>query len=470
MKRLLLAGLVLLHLALAVPAAAEARGPTVYGALQSLQRSDALSAEAYGEDSSTYTAALRAVKRLSGTRRAELGSVLANVQQIAAAGELTSSRAPAVFLTLERNLQWWTAKPLLSPDQRVSFPESRLVWEYYPGQGLEIQWLATFGEANGYYLEGHENTQLREVLEEAIPLATQRAGGIAWEYLFHFDGGSPPWTSGLSQGTAIQALSRAYSRLKEPAYLTAAQQALGLFQTPPPAGVRVDTPAGAHYLEYTYAPHERILNGFIQAVTGLYDYAKLTGDPLGLKLFQDGDAEARVEVPHYNTGAWSRYDQSSESNLNYHELLAEFLQNLCQRTGQGPPTPAPPSPTTPAAPSTPPTTPIPGDAIFCTTTQRFTADLHTPPAIALLTRKLPTKTRAGVQLSLSKIATVSLTIRHGARVVWTNSALVEGGRPRLLWVTPSKPGTYSVSIRAVDLAGNSATVSGTIAVQAARRR
>ena len=529
MRRLLLGGLALVSLAL--PATAAARGPTVYGALQSLGRSGALSAEADGEYSSTYTEALHAVKRLSGTRRAELGSVLANVQQIAAAGELTSSRAPAVFLTLERNLQWWTAKPLLSPDQRVSFPESRLVWEYYPGQGIEIQWLATFGEANGYYLEGHENTQLKEVLEEAIPLATQRAGGIAWEYLFHFDGGSPPWTSGLSQGTAIQALSRAYSRLKEPALLTAAQQALGLFQTPPPAGVRVATPAGAHYLEYTYAPRERILNGFIQAVTGLYDYAKLTGDPLGLKLFQDGDAEARVEVPHYDTGAWSLYDQHSESDLNYHVLLAEFLQNLCQRTGQGPPTPPtpapsatppPPAPTPATPPSTtggataaaigsgrpptggataaaigsgrpptggataaaigsgrsptgatasvvkaPPPTPIPGDAIYCTTAQRFTADLHTPPAIALLTRTLRPKTRAGVQLSLSKIATVSLTIRQGARVVWTNGALVEGGRPRLLWVTPSRPGTYTVSIRAVDLAGNSATTSGAIAVQAA---
>ncbi len=69
-----------------------------------------------------------------------------------------------------------------------------------------------------------------------------------------------------------------------------------------------------------------------------------------------------------------------------------------------------------------------------------------------------------MQLSLSKIATVSLTIRRGGRVVWSNSALVERGDPRLLWVTPSKPGTYSVSITAVDLAGNSASTSGTIAL------
>ena len=59
----------------------------------------------------------------------------------------------------------------------MSFPGSRIVWEYYPGQGIEIQWLATFGEANGYYLSGHENANLRQLLGEVIPLATQRAGG-----------------------------------------------------------------------------------------------------------------------------------------------------------------------------------------------------------------------------------------------------------------------------------------------------
>ena len=433
----------------------------MYGTLQSLKNSGALSAEAYGEDASTYTEALSAVKHLSGARRAELESVIANVQQIAASGQMIPSRLPAMMLTLENNVTWWSHEPLPAADQHVSFPDSHLVWEYYPGQGIEIQWLATFGEANGYYDNGHENTQLREVLEEAIPLATQRAGGIAWEYFFHFDGGAPPWTSGLSQGTALQALSRAYSRLHEQAFLTAAKQALGIFQTPPPAGVRVAQPAGTLYAEYTYAPSDRILNGFIQALNGLYEYTKLTGDPLGRQLFETGDAEARAIVPSYDTGAWSKYDQYSESNLNYHELLAEFLQNLCQRTREGEPTPAPSSP----APAPSPT-PIPGDAIYCTTAQRFTADLHTPPAIKLLTQTLPEGVRGGVQLSLSKIANVSLTVRRGGRVVWSNGALLERGDPRLLWVTPSTAGTYEVSITAVDLAGNTANTSSTITLGA----
>lgn len=468
--------------------AAHRRVPTVTAALQSLLRGGSITESAYRQDYSAYVAAKRSVGRLSGTRRAELSAVLSNVQQMAGAGELIPSRLPVVFLTLERNRQWWTTEPLLANGDRVSFPGSKLIWQYYAGQGIEIQWLGTFGEGNGFFLSGHENANLRQLVSEVIPLATQRAGGIAWEYLFHFDGGAPPWTSGLSQGTALQVLARSYSRFKEPADLTAAQQALGIFETPPPQGVRVPTPAGAIYAEYTYAPSDRILNGFIQALVGLYDYTSITQDPLGLALFEAGDAEARVLVPHYDTGAWSLYDQFGESNLNYHELLAEFLQHLCERSKKGIPiataTPAPSTtPTTPppasptsntggAGPSAvaastskaPVTTPIAADQIYCTTAQRFYADVHTPPVISLLTTKLRGGTRGGVQMSLSKISTVNLTVRKGSRVIWSNSATVEGGKPRLLWVTPAKGGTFTVTLTATDLAGNFATTAGTIVV------
>ena len=105
---------------------------------------------------------------------------------------------------------------------------------------------------------------------------------------------------------------------------------------------------------------------------------------------------------------------------------------------------------------------IPGDQIYCTTAQRFTADLHTPPVISLLSKTLRGGTRAGVQLSLSKIATVSLTVRQGSQVVWRNSALLERGKPRLLWITPSKAGTFSVELTATDLAGNFSTTTGTV--------
>ena len=349
------------------------------------------------------------------------------------------------------------------------------MWEYYAGQGIEIQWLGTFGEANGYYLSGKENASLRQLLNEVIPLATQRAGGIAWEYMFHFDGGSPPWTSGLSQGTALQVLSRASSRFKEQAYLSAAQQALGIFQTPPPAGVRVQTAAGAEYAEYTYAPSDMILNGFIQAVVGLYEYTSITHDPLGLRLFEEGDAEARAEVPGYNTGAWSMYDQYGESNLNYHELLTEFLQHLCETHAQGhrhwPAAPSPaPSPT--PAPSSPPgastssggaqrgerdraredarpasaQTPIPGDRDLL----HDRSSIHRRPAHAagrLAAHDHASKAARGRACRCRCRRSRPCTSRSGeARAPCGATARrCERGKPKLLWITPSQTGSYSVT-------------------------
>ncbi len=496
------------HLAHAAsaPRAHAASGPTVTAALQSLQRSGQITPVLYAKYTGAYAAAKRSLGKLSGTRRSELGAVMSNVQAMAASGYFIASRLPVIFLTLENNRKWWTTEPLLASGTRVSFPGSKIVWEYYGGQGIEIQWLGTFGEGNGYYLSGHENANLHQLLGEVLPLATKRAGGIAWEYMFQFDGGKPPWTSGLSQGTALQVLARSWSRFKEPALLTAAQQALGIFQTPTSNGVQVKTQAGSEYAEYTYAPSDRILNGFIQAIIGIYDYTQITQDPLGQKLFEAGDAEARAETPHYDTGAWSMYDQFSESNLNYHELLTEFLVHLCERTREGPPirvtpTPAPtpttPTTTTPTTPTTttpttpsggtapegtgttakasaagaksaaaakPVATPIAGDQIYCTTAQKFTNYEKTPPVISLLTTKLKGGTRAGVQVSLSKISTVRLTIRQGSRTVWTNSAYVGRGKPKLLWTTPKGGGTFNVTVSATDPAGNFATSAGTIVV------
>ncbi|HEX4563434.1 MAG TPA: hypothetical protein VH115_03170, partial [Solirubrobacteraceae bacterium] len=118
--------------------------------------------------------------------------------------------------------------------------------------------------------------------------------------------------------------------------------------------------------------------------------------------------------------------------------------------------------TTAAPPASKPAQPIAGDQVYCATAQRFEEDLTTPPAVSLLSTTLPTSARAGVRMSLSKISTVHLIVRHGGRVIWTNSATVSRGTPRLLWVTPAKPGTYEITLSAMDLAGNFQTAHGTV--------
>lgn len=274
-----------------------------------------------------------AMRSLNGTRRAELEAVLANLESIAAAGMLTPSRLPVLFLTLDRNRSWWTTGPSLAPGQRVGFHDSQLVWEYYPGQGLELQPLGSFGQADWMYEAGPRYFQrLRALVDELIPLAAWRDGGLVWEYYFRFDRGLPPWTSAMSQGTAIQALTQVSEAFHDASYMALAHRALTIFTQRPPVGVAVPTRLGRRYLLYSFAPGAAVLNGFLQSLIGLYDYAQASGDPQGKRLFALGDAEARAEVPRYDTGSWSLYQPGVRSSLDYHRLVTQFLQQLCSRT------------------------------------------------------------------------------------------------------------------------------------------
>src|SRR3954470_6196932 len=84
-------------------------GAPLIGALQRAEAAEALPAPqgvAYRE----VLAEARATRdALHGVRRRELASVLRIAAGIARRGDLTVARMPAVFLTLQRNAQWWAA-------------------------------------------------------------------------------------------------------------------------------------------------------------------------------------------------------------------------------------------------------------------------------------------------------------------------------------------------------------------------
>ena len=414
-----------------------------------------------------YGDALKLRRKLGGARRAALGAVLRNLEDIAASGGLTAGRLPALFETVRRNRTWWANGPLLRNGARVSFEGSRLVWQHYAGEGLQIQWLGTFGKLNGLWQGGYLGS-LRELASEAVALAAPRAGGIAWEYLFRFGGGRPPWVSGLAQGTAVQALARAGTKLGEPAYVEAARAGLGVFREAPPAGVRVATPVGAHYLIYSFAPGLRVLNGFTQAVNGLHDYAELTADPEGVALFTAGEAQLRTELPAYDTGAWSRYSLRRDADLHYHRLARDFLRNLCERLSAD--TAAPPAVATggavPVAQA-----PIADPAPYCGAAQRWTAYLNQPPAVSLVSRRVRGGRPAAVKVAVSKPAYVTLRLRRGGRTLVVLGGRLGSGVRTLRWPEPPRgAGRVRVVLRATDLAGNSGSDESTLRVLAARSR
>jgi hypothetical protein len=423
-----------------LPAPAQA-AITVPAALDALLTAGAVDQVHHDAWAQSYDDAKTTLKKLHGTRRRQLAAVLANTRALAAAGQLTARRAPLAFLTLQRNRAWWAGGPLLRYGQRVSFAGSQLVWQYYPGQGIQVQWLGTFGRANGLWQARTRDPELRALLDEALALAVPRAGGIAWESMFSFDGGRPPWVSSLTQGTAIQALSRAAVRLQTPAYFEDARAGLGIFRTPPPEGVNVATPVGAHYLQYSFNPGLRILNGFIQSLNGLFDFAALANDAEGRALFAAGEAEARVEVPTYDTGAWSLYQPGQESDLGYHKLLRDFLRSLCAR--------------------------VPDPAIYCTEADKLTAYLRQPPVLALKSTAARLKRASKVTFTINKVSTVSVTLLRRGKVVLSESARFGYGRHAFAF-RPRRRGTLTVRLRAVDLAGNAVAVTGRIAVRAGK--
>jgi len=380
----------------------------------------------------TYSLARKSFKNLTGARRAGLGGALENAELIAASGELTPSRLPAVFLTVARNREWWTNGSLLSSGQRVEFSGSEIVWQNYSGQGIQIQVLGTFGRANGLW-QSKRDDKLRALLDEMLALASDRGGVMAWEYLFRFGGGSPPWASGMAQATGIQALARAAVRLAEPAYRDAAIRALALFEAPAPVGVRADTESGPHYLLYSFAPGLHVLNGFLQAVIGLTDAAALTGDPRAKALAEAGDASARAAATRHDTGAWSLYSTGTdpaagrESTLHYHRLVTEFLENLCKRNGAGE---------------------------YCNAAGRFTGYLDIAPVVRPLTKRVRAGRPANLRFALSKISRVRLeVIDRAGRVIATRTATASYGKRSLTW-TPRTAGAFELRASATDLAGN----------------
>jgi hypothetical protein len=411
---------------------------SIASTLTKLYRHHEIDAATYHGDHAGLEAAIHTAARLRGTRAVELYSILTNMHDMAVAGELTPSRLPVLFLTLNNNRQWWSTGPLLSYGQRVQFAGSELVWEYYPGQGIELQVLGSFSEADAFYTAGPSDyPKLQLLLSELIPLAVQRGGGLAWEYYFRFDGGRPPWVSAMAQGTALEALARAYQAFNNPEYLTVGAQALALFTTPPPAGVKVATRLGARYLQYSFAPRVSILNAFLQSLIGLYDFGQVAGNTEAEQLFNAGNAEAQAEVPHFNTGAWSLYEPGDEDPLSYHELVTGFLQELCTRTQA---------------------------SVYCTTGQDFQKDLTTPPALTLQTHHSRVGVLTDVHFWLSKPSRVGIVeVFDGSTIFATSADLGLGGNSFGV-PTPRRAGVYTVRLAATDLAGNFNRIIGTIDV------
>jgi D-glucuronyl C5-epimerase-like protein len=424
----------------AATASARARASTkkgrraVYAALRRELRRKRITRSQYRSWRATYVRSVRSLRKLRGGRAAQLRYVLTSVESLALRRRLAATRMPVVFLQLERNRQYWPRLPYPAPGDQVSFRGSQILFQYFAGEGLQLHPLSTFKKANALHgaCERQEPTcdeaALRRILDEMTKLAVKRGRNfIAWEYLFYFGGGTPPWMSGMAQATAIQAYGRAAQLLGEPTYTETARRALPAFETPPPTGVRTTGPrGGVHYLQYSFAPRLFIFNAFLQSLIGLYDFDRVVGDPEARRLFDEAEPEASQEVPLSDVGDWSLYNYAGhESSRDYHELLREFLQSMCSRRL---------------------------GAVYCEYARKYRGYQVDPPEITYDGPALATEDKpVSLSFSLSKLSAVEVTVtRPDGRVVFDRVATFRRGNGSFTW-TPRGPSTFTVRVAAKEL-------------------
>jgi hypothetical protein len=405
----------------------------VYRALKRALRAKRVSARSYRRWRAGYVRAIRTYRGLRGARRQQLGYVIDSVEAMALGGMLSPTRMPAAFVQLERNRRYWRALPYPAAGDQVSFKGSEVLYQYFPGQGLQLHPLSTFKKANHMHgacereEAGCDPAGLRRLLDEMEELAVRRSRAfIAWEYAFHFGGGTPPWISGMADATGIQAYGRAADLLGEPRYLEVARKALGAFETLAPLGVRTTGFAGGvHYLQYSFAPRLYIFNAFLQSLIGLHDFGRIAGDARATGLYTKAEPEAREEIPRSDVGDWSRYSYSgAESTRDYHELLREFLASMCSRRL--------------------------GD-LYCDYADRYRGYQVDPPELTYMGPELTTaKQLTPLRFEVSKLSAVEAKVYRGEKLVFSKLATFRRGVGAFAW-RPRGPGVFSVRIGAKEL-------------------
>jgi len=165
-----------------------------------------------------------------------------------------------------------------------------------------------------------------------------------WNHLFDWEYRErlkAPWYSGLAQGQGISLLVRAHKETAKPAYLDAARRALAGFFEPTNAGGVAFTDDRGHlwFEEYIVSPPTHILNGFIWAAWGVYDYFLATQDTSAQQLFSRAVKTLLHNLDRYDLGFWSLYEQSGTrlpmvaSNF-YHRLHIVQLRIMHRLTGE----------------------------------------------------------------------------------------------------------------------------------------
>ncbi|MBI4283379.1 MAG: hypothetical protein HY663_02780 [Chloroflexi bacterium] len=196
--------------------------------------------------------------------------------------------------------------------------------------------IAQYGLAhyNRFKITGH-HVSLKAFVRQADwlveNLEPNAYGVLVWNHQFDWEYKQTlkaPWYSGLAQGQGISLLLRAWDETKDNRYMECAHKAFQVFlRLVAQGGVTYNWSEGDIWFEeYITEPPTHILNGFIWALWGVYDYLFATGKPEAKELFQKATESLKKHLKDYDTDYWSLYDLSQSGRLRM--LASPFYHRL----------------------------------------------------------------------------------------------------------------------------------------------
>ena len=208
--------------------------------------------------------------------------------------------------------------------------------------------IAQWGLANYNLFRQNQNDERKKKFLAASDwlcchLETTSHGLWVWNHHFDWEYRTPlkaPWYSALSQGQGISLLVRAYHETGAVAYLEAAERAFNSFlKSTQEGGVAFrDARGNLWFEEYIVSPPTHILNGFIWASWGVYDYFLMTRSQPARDLFEQAVITLRTNLDRYDLGFWSLYEESNTllpmvASPFYHRLHVVQLRVMHRITG-----------------------------------------------------------------------------------------------------------------------------------------
>jgi hypothetical protein len=373
----------------------------------------AIDAERYRGDLARASAVLPTLPR---GRAQNLAAILHDVA--VQAPRYDAPRTLALFSTLRVNADY-LARNDMPPKGKVVTDADGVAYRSFPGRGLRFHPLASFGRLNTEITNGNFRAATR-LGYALVARGNQRNGELVWEYYFRFNGGTPPWTSGMAQAVAAQSLARL--GLRDEARL--AYRAI-------PRSLTRQMRAGPWIRLYSF-DNMAVLNAQLQAAISIQQYANLTGDPHAKRLVVQLARAAREMLPRFDTGFWSLYALGGrEADLHYHQYVVSLLWKLSGRTG---------------------------NRAWADDAARLRDYWRKPPYVeprgkSPVVYPVPAdgfKDHAEIRFWVSKPAVVTIRV---AGMSWTHRRM-PGVHTFSWWPGERRPGTYNVHISAVDRVGN----------------